>query len=292
MTSAKVVAAVRTIQELLEDDRAIIVDTETTGLGVNSEVVQLGAINMKGDVLFNQYFMPVGEISKEATAANGITRDLLIQKDAKTFTYWQPDIEDLLTDRSIAAYNRTFDFERLSRYIASLDRDLWHCIMLLRQRIEGQRKPLGGNHDAIGDCSATLRLMNELAKIDTSDIVIEDESDLKAWAERQDQLRVKRLAIEKEEKLGNEILLQAIYKFCPDDKKMIFANGKRKVEVSRSVREVQLKEGVSFDKFGAAYPEFVKTKIEGKGLKERILQGDMDDYLDYGIGESIAFRKA
>lgn len=61
-------------REFLESDKYVILDTETTGLDYDDEILELSIINMKGDVLLNTLVHTDKEISKEASEVNGITK--------------------------------------------------------------------------------------------------------------------------------------------------------------------------------------------------------------------------
>ena len=54
-------------------DYHIFFDTETTGLGKHSEIIQIGAICQNGEK-FNTFIVPAGEIEEDATEVNGFTK--------------------------------------------------------------------------------------------------------------------------------------------------------------------------------------------------------------------------
>ena len=59
-------------QEVLAAGAALILDTETTGLGDEDEVIQLGIVDLEEWVLFNSLFRPTIEVSPGALAVHGI----------------------------------------------------------------------------------------------------------------------------------------------------------------------------------------------------------------------------
>lgn len=54
---------------------AIILDTETTGLGNNAEIVEISIIDLNGNILLNTLIKPKDRIPPEVIAIHGITND-------------------------------------------------------------------------------------------------------------------------------------------------------------------------------------------------------------------------
>ena len=63
---------------------ALILDTETTGLGDDAEVVELAVIDCAGAVLLDTLVRPSGPVPAEAAAIHGITDAMLA--DAPTWS--------------------------------------------------------------------------------------------------------------------------------------------------------------------------------------------------------------
>jgi DNA polymerase III epsilon subunit-like protein len=92
-------------KQLLADPRAIILDTETTGLE-GAEIVEIAIINTKGEVLFESLVKPHGEMG--ATHIHGITAEDV----AGAPTWRQIDSEVvafLQTASRVVVYNAPFD---------------------------------------------------------------------------------------------------------------------------------------------------------------------------------------
>lgn len=89
----------------LSTENAIIIDTETTGLGSDAEIVEFTAICAdSGKVIVNELVKPTCSIPADATAIHGITNEDV--KDAPDFhlvfsNYFLP----LLNGRPIIIYN-------------------------------------------------------------------------------------------------------------------------------------------------------------------------------------------
>jgi DNA polymerase-3 subunit epsilon len=100
----------------------LFLDTETTGLYGDAEVVELAIANAQGDILFESLIRPSHPIPPDATAIHHIT-DAMV-KNAPTW----PDVHDtvvgLVTGRSLVIYNAAFDLDML-RQTASKYKKLW-----------------------------------------------------------------------------------------------------------------------------------------------------------------------
>lgn len=86
---------------------AVIIDTETTGVGRDAELLELTILDTKGNVLFNQLIKPFGDIPEEATAIHGIG---LI--DVLYAPHWDEvvtEVRQILHQRNVIAYRCEFD---------------------------------------------------------------------------------------------------------------------------------------------------------------------------------------
>jgi DNA polymerase III subunit epsilon len=157
-------------------------DTETTGLYL-AEIVQIGVINLKGEIILNSLVKPTISIPPEVTAIHGI-RDESV-RESPSFTDIYPEIVKALESKNVVIYNSDFDISILNyccqlHHLAELK--LWNrsvCAMEYYAQYYGdwshyhksyRWQPLGGNHNAIGDCIATLKLIEAMAQ----DVVIEN----------------------------------------------------------------------------------------------------------------------
>ncbi|WP_202638003.1 3'-5' exonuclease [Bailinhaonella thermotolerans] len=180
--------AIRWADRLLYSD-AVILDTETTGLDTStSRVVQIAAIDMRGEVLLDTLVDPGVPIPPETTALHGITDDTVA--GAPPFAKVLPAVTKALAGRrrGVVVYNRDYDRPLL---IAEIDRvrgegtgvtwakqqvAAWRCAMGAWSRYQGEwddelgdwrrhRLP-AGDHTALGDCRATLALLQRIATDD------------------------------------------------------------------------------------------------------------------------------
>jgi hypothetical protein len=92
---------------------ALTLDTETTGLGSDAEIVEICLIDVAGIPLFNTLIKPTKPIPDEAVAIHGITNEMVA-----TAPTWA-DIYDqfilLIADRTVVIYNADFDVQIISQ---------------------------------------------------------------------------------------------------------------------------------------------------------------------------------
>ena len=106
-------AIIRWARGLLEDNDILIVDTETTGLKVEDEIVQLAIVNLRGETLINTLLRPVTEVSDEALAVHGITDQELA--GAPMFSDLYERVRGFLRSHKLIAYNAEFDRRMLAQ---------------------------------------------------------------------------------------------------------------------------------------------------------------------------------
>ena len=180
--AADCAAAAEWAWQRLQEADALILDTETTGLGSDAEIVQIAIIDLRGRVLLDTMVRPNGPIPAEASAIHGITFKTVAE--APTFKAIALDIRSILEGRRCLIYNRQYDY-RLLRQSALLDGIAPHsaiplsaqfeCVMLPYSAWVGepgkyreyrwQRLP-SGDHSALGDCQATRRVLFRMAGLE------------------------------------------------------------------------------------------------------------------------------
>lgn len=92
---------------LSNKEKYIILDTETTGLSIDSEIVELGIINIDGEILFDSLIKPFRYIPEDVTEIHGITNEMVAA--APTWPEVWPVVKIILADRTVIAYNAAFD---------------------------------------------------------------------------------------------------------------------------------------------------------------------------------------
>lgn len=90
----------------------VVFDSETTGLEEDAEIVSIGIVSHRGEVLLDTLIKPVYPIPHEATLIHGI-HDALVA-DAPTFEEVYPLIRSAMQAKRWAGYNISFDMEKLA----------------------------------------------------------------------------------------------------------------------------------------------------------------------------------
>ncbi|MDB9514797.1 3'-5' exonuclease [Kamptonema animale CS-326] len=175
--------AIKWAKSLASKDNFLILDTETTEFFM-SQIVQIGIIDMNGQIILDSLVKPTIQISSEAIAIHGITNDMVA--NAPSFPDIYPQIQTALEGKQVITYNAAFD-RKILNYCCELHglKSLGlskrsHCAMEWYAEYFGQWSPYyksykwqplqGGNHTAIGDCLACLSLINEMASEDVKPV--------------------------------------------------------------------------------------------------------------------------
>jgi len=164
-------------QALLKRSDWVILDTETTGLGPKDEIIQIAIIDPQGRVLLDTLIRPSQPISPAASAIHGIMDSDVLS--APTYKEIRSQIEECLMGKTLVIYNADYDVRLLmqthARYnlgpILIKPRQI-ECAMLKYSAWRGElwpdgsykwQKLPGGDHTALGDCRATLKLIKTMA---------------------------------------------------------------------------------------------------------------------------------
>ena len=167
---------------LLGRDDVLILDTETTGLGRDAEVIEVAVINTRGEQVLHSLALPLGAIPRSASRIHGLTKARLKQLGA---TYWQ-DLHSALAPALRAAalvivYNAAYDKRLLQQTCELYDLPLppvaWRCAMQdyarWHREMRGETSGYGlerafkrecgegfsQEHRALSDCRMVLALM-------------------------------------------------------------------------------------------------------------------------------------
>lgn len=190
-------AAAHWARQILADERALILDTETTGLGVFDQVVQLAVIDIHGDTVIDTLIKPTRPIPQIATGIHGIT-DAMVA-DAPNFGQIYDALLMAVGGERVVIYNKNFDVEMLhhSDQLYHLECDpswvpigqdgwrglaVWEDAMIPYSDWVGDwseyhgnnrwQKLPGGDHSALGDARATLAIIKRMAGMLNSSIVV------------------------------------------------------------------------------------------------------------------------
>lgn len=177
---------------------ALILDTETTGLGDDAEVVELAVIDCAGAVLLDTLVRPSGPVPAEAAAIHGITDAMLAE--APTWSELHARFCDLVEGRQVVIYNHQFDVRVINQtarryglqapqgFDQVLDRGPIHCAMQAYAEFRGEWNAEKGRyrwqklstaaqqqgvtvtnaHRALGDCLMTLGVVRAMASTENA----------------------------------------------------------------------------------------------------------------------------
>lgn len=157
----------------------LILDTETTGLNEDAEIVQIGVTDGAGNVLMdNLLCAPFGKIPAAATAVHHITDEMV--KHAPSFFERYKELSALAAGRIVVIYNKAYDMRLIDQSITRFSSYpllvplRWDCAMLAYSKYVGEwndyrkdfkwQKLQGGDHSALGDCRATLEVIKKMAR--------------------------------------------------------------------------------------------------------------------------------
>ncbi len=98
----------------------LFLDTETTGINEQAEIVEIAVVDHEGQPLLNSLVKPHGRIPVDATAVHGI--DARMVQDAPTWGELWPAVRAMLNGHSVGIYNADFDVRmiRQSNRLAGL----------------------------------------------------------------------------------------------------------------------------------------------------------------------------
>lgn len=153
----------------------VILDTETTGMDLTAEVIQVGVLSPAGQVLLDVLVRPQGKIDPAAQATQGITDRTVAS--APSFPQVYELLVEILRNRLVVIYNADFDrrmlFQCAGRHKVQYEAMTTRCAMLQYARWYGEWNPYrgdykwqrlpSGDHSSIGDCRAVLALIRQMA---------------------------------------------------------------------------------------------------------------------------------
>jgi DNA polymerase-3 subunit epsilon len=130
--------------------RPLFIDTETTGMRLDDQIVELAVVDHEGRVVFQSLVKPTMPIPPKATAVHGITDEMVA--DAPTFAEIHETVKALLQDRLVVFYNAEYDMRILRQTgrahgLEHQGPDVeWWCAMLLYAEHRGEWDEYHGNY--------------------------------------------------------------------------------------------------------------------------------------------------
>ncbi len=171
-------AATQWARSLLAAKDFVVLDSETTGLSSPVDFVQIAVVSAQGETLFDSLLKPSCRIQPAAKAVHGHTIESL--SEAPCFFEVYPDLLDVLYGRRVIVYNASYDRRVWDESVRRLGArgalagglPSWECAMRQYAKFVGERtkrgsyrnqKLTGGDHTALGDALATLRLIERMS---------------------------------------------------------------------------------------------------------------------------------
>lgn len=167
------------------DADPLVLDTETTGLDDQAEIIEISVIDARGQVLLDTLVRPSGSIPAEASAIHGIT-----DADVGTAPTWaeiHPRLAELVAGRLVIAYGADFDMRLIeqtaARHGLAWTRPETGCAMRLYAQHNGEWSDrrgtwrwlklgvaveacgidVDGAHRALADCRMTLGVIRAMS---------------------------------------------------------------------------------------------------------------------------------
>lgn len=162
------------IARRLIEDNALILDTETTGLGEDDEIVEIAIVDAADTFEFSALIKPGKPIPEAASAVHGIS-DAMVERAPMAASLW-PVIAGIIRDCHLLAYNSEFDGRMMEQTFGAAAYREWTCLMNLWmffhglkrwQRLEIVCHNIGvqvGGHRALGDAKAAREVLRWLAR--------------------------------------------------------------------------------------------------------------------------------
>ena len=171
--------AVRWARSLLSVGNFVVLDSETTGLGTPIDFVEVGIVSCWGETLFDSPIKPSCPVEPGASRVHGRTTKSL--SGERRFHELYPDLLEALWAKRVVVYNAPYDRRVWDAAVgrlgarAALSGELppWECAMRAYAAYVGEsskrggyknQKLVGGDHTALGDARATLRLIERMAQ--------------------------------------------------------------------------------------------------------------------------------
>jgi DNA polymerase-3 subunit epsilon len=174
----------------------LVLDTETTGLDDDAEIVEISVIDSKGQTVIDTLVKPRSRIPRQACDIHGITNDMVAS--APTWIEVLPSVIEAIDGRDLVIYNAAYDLRLIAQTnclygehtvtlgrIEQLVRVSAWCAMMAYSRFVGETTirhgqetyrwhkltnaardcgvVIDGAHRALADCRMTLGVLQYMA---------------------------------------------------------------------------------------------------------------------------------
>lgn len=155
----------------------VILDTETTGLDSDDEIIEISIIDLDGKTLISSLVMPTKEISPEAYDTHGISLETLTAAKAPSWSKIYKQVKAAIKGKIIIAYGAEFDERMLDqtseRYgLLPIDSE-YVCLMMNVMREYNSKRYISlraasgeyQSHRAEDDCRLCLEIIRDCKAI-------------------------------------------------------------------------------------------------------------------------------
>lgn len=156
----------------------VALDTETTGLGLTDEIIQIAIVDHNCNAIVDSKIKPEVPISPKSSRVHGLYREDVA--DAPCFPEIYGDIAKAVDGKIVAIYNAEFDkfklkYMRTKHNLPSINCNKIVDIMALYSAYVGEysgrhkaykwQSLPGGDHSALGDAIALVKLIYRMAEM-------------------------------------------------------------------------------------------------------------------------------
>lgn len=156
----------------INKDQFVILDTETTGLTLRDQIIEISVIDLAGKILLNSLVKPTIIIPAEATSIHGITNEMI--HGAPSWTTIYQELLEVTVGKTILIYNAEFDLGMIENTCIANNVEFKDfkstCVMKMYANYVDSKKwislsdatKLTIKHRAAADCFAVLELLQQL----------------------------------------------------------------------------------------------------------------------------------
>lgn len=178
--------AIQKAKQILAE-KPVYLDTETTGLTEQDEIVEIGIVDHDGKILLEELVKPARIIPADATRIHNITNEM-VAGSLSWIALW-PTIREVLFNRYVGIYNAEFDIRMMRQSMRGLPGQVslkTFDVMQLYARFWGEwdaikrryryqslsaagrqaRIPLPNSHRAVDDALLTREILRHIANTD------------------------------------------------------------------------------------------------------------------------------
>ena len=132
--------AAKWAQEAIEDPATVFLDTETTGLDGTAEIVDIGVVDLHGNILLDTLVKPVHRIPSVVSNIHGIFDHHVVDAPSWSDVYVQ--LRPLLTGRRVVVFNARYDQKMIhqccTQFRLLAPTCVWECAMLKHAEFVGE----------------------------------------------------------------------------------------------------------------------------------------------------------